>query len=271
MDYLLEEIKDDDQDTLSSLDEWDVVSADISKNNINGYNNETNNISNEFSPRSYTIDLIANESVDNQTGNILKNLPINENYSEDDVFESASTLRYSSVTSDDRNIAACESGEYFNSNHSFDVNTFIVENSERSPTPETVLNNLKKRPKTSYKLENGIISNGNHQLLSSHKLLQSLEKDPIHPKFFHQNGSFNMKDDRNVQNGNIPTKGKQNCYKQNEISIDGEDLPSGLDHHGPVIITGVESEEVEGINEAYVDILEELGITFVSNKKKFRM
>ena len=80
-----------------------------------------------------------------------------------------------------------------------------------------------------------------------------------------------MKDDINVHNGNIPTKGKQNCHKPNEISIDEEDLPSGLDHHGPVIITGVESEEVEGINEAYVDILEELGIRFVSNTNKFRM
>ena len=81
VDYLLDQIQDDDHDTLSSLDEWGLVSADISKNNIDGYNIETNSISNEFSPRSYTVDLIANESVDNETGNIR----INENYSEDDV------------------------------------------------------------------------------------------------------------------------------------------------------------------------------------------
>ena len=225
VDYLLEEIKDDDQDTLSSLDEWDVVSADISKNNINGYNNETNNISNEFSPRS----LIANESVDNQT----RNIHINENYSEDDVFESASTLR--------------------------------------SPTTETVLNNLKIRPETSYKLEKHIISNGTHQILSSYKLLQSLENDPISPKYFQQNGSMSMKDDNKFENRIIPTKQKESFHKQTKNCIDGADISFGTDPHGPIMITGVESEEVEGINEAYIDILEELGIYILSNKYIFKM
>ena len=263
VDYLLDQIQDDDHDTLSSLDEWGVVSSDISRNNIDGYNIETNNISNEFSPRS----LIANESVDNQT----RNIHINENYSEDDVFESASTLRYSSETSDDRNITASVSGEYFNIDHSFDVNTVIVKNSERSPTTETVLNNLKIRPETSYKLEKHIISNGNHQLLSSYKLLQSLEKDPIHPKHFQQNGSINMKDYKKFENRIIPTKQKESFHKQTKNCIDGADISFGTDPHGPIMITGVESEEVEGINEAYIDILEELGIYILSNKTIFKM
>ena len=38
------------------------------------------------------------------------------------------------------------------------------------------------------------------------------------------------------------------------------DLPSQIDSHLEVIQTGVESEEVEEINDAYKDILEELGI-----------
>ena len=38
------------------------------------------------------------------------------------------------------------------------------------------------------------------------------------------------------------------------------DLPSRNDLHGEVIITGVESEEVEEVNDAYKDILEELGM-----------
>ena len=37
------------------------------------------------------------------------------------------------------------------------------------------------------------------------------------------------------------------------------DLPGNNDRHGDIIITGVESEEVEGINEAYEDLLLELG------------
>jgi hypothetical protein len=37
------------------------------------------------------------------------------------------------------------------------------------------------------------------------------------------------------------------------------DLPSLIDSHAEIIITGIESEEVEEINDAYKDILEELG------------
>ena len=46
----------------------------------------------------------------------------------------------------------------------------------------------------------------------------------------------------------------------NQISVAvGMDLPSKIDSHTEVIITGIESEEVEEINDAYKDILEELG------------
>ena len=45
----------------------------------------------------------------------------------------------------------------------------------------------------------------------------------------------------------------------NQISAPGMDLPSKIDSHTEVIITGIESEEVEEINDAYKDILEELG------------
>ena len=37
------------------------------------------------------------------------------------------------------------------------------------------------------------------------------------------------------------------------------DLPGHNDFHRDILITGVESEEVEGINEAYEDLLLELG------------
>ena len=37
------------------------------------------------------------------------------------------------------------------------------------------------------------------------------------------------------------------------------DLPADLECYGNIIITGVESEEVEEVNDAYKDIMEELG------------
>ena len=37
------------------------------------------------------------------------------------------------------------------------------------------------------------------------------------------------------------------------------DLPNQADSHGPEIITGVESEEVEEVNDAYNDLRNELG------------
>ena len=41
------------------------------------------------------------------------------------------------------------------------------------------------------------------------------------------------------------------------------DLPSRPDDHGEIFITGVESEEVEEVNDAYKDILEELGTVII--------
>ena len=37
------------------------------------------------------------------------------------------------------------------------------------------------------------------------------------------------------------------------------DLPGDLEPHANIFITGVESEEVEEVNDAYADIMEELG------------
>ena len=37
------------------------------------------------------------------------------------------------------------------------------------------------------------------------------------------------------------------------------DIPAETEAHGAVVITGVESEEVEEVNDAYKDILEEIG------------
>ena len=37
------------------------------------------------------------------------------------------------------------------------------------------------------------------------------------------------------------------------------DIPDSIDKHVDILIPGIESEEVEEINDAYKDILEELG------------
>ena len=47
--------------------------------------------------------------------------------------------------------------------------------------------------------------------------------------------------------------------KKIKVFVYAEDFPSGIDPHAPIMITGVESEEVDEINKAYSDILEELG------------
>ena len=40
---------------------------------------------------------------------------------------------------------------------------------------------------------------------------------------------------------------------------DAMDVPDQPDAHAPVFIAGIESEEVEELNDAYKDILEEMG------------
>ena len=39
------------------------------------------------------------------------------------------------------------------------------------------------------------------------------------------------------------------------------DIPGQADPHGPAIIYGVESEEIEEINDAYNDLVEDLGLS----------
>ena len=41
------------------------------------------------------------------------------------------------------------------------------------------------------------------------------------------------------------------------------EIPNKIDSHFDIIIPGIESEEVEEINDAYKDILEELGKNLV--------
>ena len=80
-----------------------------------------------------------------------------------------------------------------------------------------------------------------------------------------------MNTEKGFANGIRPTKRKQSFLEdyQKQIYIDGEDLPFGIDPHAPIIIKGVETEEAEGVNEAYVDILEELGKEIVTIFKCF--
>ena len=42
------------------------------------------------------------------------------------------------------------------------------------------------------------------------------------------------------------------------------DLPSEIDSHAIVVIAGVETEEVEEVNDAYKDILEDIGKSIIS-------
>ena len=44
------------------------------------------------------------------------------------------------------------------------------------------------------------------------------------------------------------------------------DVPSQIDKHVDILIPGIESEEVEEINDAYKDILEDLGNLLKENQ-----
>ena len=46
------------------------------------------------------------------------------------------------------------------------------------------------------------------------------------------------------------------------------DIPDSIDKHVDILIPGIESEEVEEINDAYKDILEELGNDKLSSSSK---
>ena len=98
------------------------------------------------------------------------------------------------------------------------------------------------------------MSNGN--ILSSYSLLQSAENKRIPDKYLTKNSSVKI-----IDEGKSITKKKHMTLEdlKMKISVDAEDFPSGIDPHAPIIITGVESEEVDEINEAYADILAELG------------
>ena len=63
------------------------------------------------------------------------------------------------------------------------------------------------------------------------------------------------KQNHSAQNGFLPrVEPVQLC-----AGGDGDDLPNQADSHGPEIINGVESEEVEEVNDAYNDLIKELG------------
>ena len=68
------------------------------------------------------------------------------------------------------------------------------------------------------------------------------------------------KQNHSAQNGFIPREAAPPRMVRGGCSDSG-DLPNQADSHGPGIITGVESEEVEEVNDAYNDLRNELGLS----------
>ena len=62
------------------------------------------------------------------------------------------------------------------------------------------------------------------------------------------------------QNGIIPNS-KQGASKRTDSISNYMDIPAQPDPHGPAIIYGVESEELEEINDAYNDLVMDLGLS----------
>ena len=56
-------------------------------------------------------------------------------------------------------------------------------------------------------------------------------------------------------------------WRGEEEKWNNMEIPSQTEAHFDVITTGVESEEVEEVNDAYKDILEELGDWITNNRK----
>ena len=66
-------------------------------------------------------------------------------------------------------------------------------------------------------------------------------------------------------NGRLPNS-KHSGVKRKSSTYNSKydmdlDTPARIEPHGPAIIYGVESEEVEEINDAYNDMLEDLGLS----------
>ena len=71
------------------------------------------------------------------------------------------------------------------------------------------------------------------------------------------------KQNHSVQNGFLPRAAPPLIAEPSQQCAGGEgevdDLPNQADSHGPEIINGVESEEVEEVNDAYNDLMKDLG------------
>ena len=73
------------------------------------------------------------------------------------------------------------------------------------------------------------------------------------------------KQNHSAQNGFIPREAPARIATigGGDGSDEIGDLPNQADSHGPEIINGVESEEVEEVNDAYNDLRNELGGSLV--------
>ena len=69
------------------------------------------------------------------------------------------------------------------------------------------------------------------------------------------------KQNHSAQNGFLPRAAPARKAEADLMCDDRDDLPNQADAHGPEIINGVESEEVEEVNDAYNDLRNELGLS----------
>ena len=73
----------------------------------------------------------------------------------------------------------------------------------------------------------------------------------LYPRLTHQQSGHSS------QGAQVQTHRKSVSFDQHRY-LDG---PGAADPHGPAIIYGVESEEIEEINDAYNDLVEDLGLS----------
>ena len=104
-----------------------------------------------------------------------------------------------------------------------------------------------------------------HDVLTSDGLTRISEK----PDTSHSIVSLNQHKNSDTLNGFLPSgqlTGRlrvENIPGSEREKGEEDDIPHQTDPHGPEIINGVESEEVEEVNDAYNDLINDLGERYI--------
>ena len=109
-----------------------------------------------------------------------------------------------------------------------------------------------------------------HGILSTDGVTVLNQENPS----LHQIASSSKENPSDALNGFLPHKNPSRRKVRHSLSLPGKledpvlgDIPNLVEPHGPEIINGVESEEVEEVNDAYNDLINDLGEKYIDKMK----